>query len=291
MRRNNKARYPFLKNLIFGNQPACQMKYLEYETLPELAEYVQLVWSLESESDEDVFSKEHILPGGEVEIVFHFADPFHTWQDGKRFMQPEGFAISMMRKCIEIASSGKTGFVSVRFYPWGAYHFFKEPVKNFLDDTISTVFIWPDEHAPLMRAIRAAPDTEQRVHLIQQFLVERLNENKRNEPEVDQAIRLIRESKGSLGIEELCARTGFTQKQLERKFTASVGTTPKVFSCITRFLDICHHMKDMEGKTLTQLALDCGFYDQAHFSKEFRKFSGFSPKEFFERNNVVFADL
>ncbi|TND09619.1 MAG: AraC family transcriptional regulator [Bacteroidetes bacterium] len=267
------------------------MKYEEFPPLPELADYIQLIWTLESETGDEVFPREQIMPDGIVEIIFHYADPFYTYQDGEKFLQPESFAISMMQKCVEIESSGKTGFVSVRFYPWGAYHFFSEPVQHFLDRTISTEQLWKAHYGEIMQAVRTAPGTAQKVQAVQQFLSARLGEHKKNNSAVDEVMKLIRHEKGLVSIEDICAKTGFSRKQLERKFMTSVGTTPKIFSRISRFLYICHNLKENNHKSLTQLAYDCGFYDQAHFIKEFKAFSGFTPKDFFARNNVVFSDL
>ena len=84
---------------------------------------------------------------------------------------------------------------------------------------------------------------------------------------------------------------GLSKKQLERKFPRAVGTTPKTFARLSRFLNICHHIDTHRGTKLTQLTYECGYFDQAHFIKELKAFSGFTPKKFFERKNVVFADL
>jgi AraC-like DNA-binding protein len=246
---------------------------------------------MESENDEEIFAREQIMPDGIVEIIFHYADPYYTYQDNNKFIQPPNFAISMMRKCVEIESSGKTGFISVRFYPWGAYHFFNEPIQHFLDQTINAEILWKDQNAAVMSSLRSADTAEQKIQIVQAFLSARLAEHKREEPAVDAAIKLIRHSKGQLTMEEVCKKTGFSKKQLERKFVASVGTTPKVFSRITRFLNICKHLEENKHKTLTALAHECGFHDQAHFIKEFKAFSGFTPKEFFAKNNVVFSEL
>ena len=267
------------------------MKYFEFPPIAELADYVQLIWLMESENEDEVFAREQIMPDGSVEIIFHYADPYYTYQDNGKLIQPQSFAVSMMRKYVEIESSGKTGFISVRFYPWGAYHFFKEPIRNFLDQYISAEILWKDASSKIISDIRSFETMEQKIHLVQDFLLARLREYKREEPEVDEALKLIRRSKGQLTIEEICEQTGFSKKQLERKFLASIGTTPKIFSRITRFLNICHNLKENNHKTLTELALECGFHDQSHFIKEFKTFSGFTPKEFFARNNVVFSQL
>lgn len=268
------------------------MKYLEFQPAAGLSDYIQLVWAMESETDTDVFPREQIMPDGIVEIIFHYGDPYYTYQGKTKQKQLQSFAISMMRKCIAIESAGKTGFVSVRFFPWGAYHFFREPIRNFLDQHIPAKTLWNEHHDELMAALHAEGTAEQKVQLVQEFLLARLSENKREDHlAVDTAVKLIRQTKGQLSIDDVCRQTGFSKKQLERKMLASVGTTPKVFSRITRFLDICHHLKENKHKTLTQLAYECGFHDQAHFIKEFKAFSGFTPKLFFEKNNVVFTAL
>jgi len=268
------------------------MLYKEFKIQPDLAPYVQLVWMMESENEDDTSFKEQIMPDGIVEFVTHYGDPWITTIAGEKGkVQPESFVISQMRKYINIESNGTTGLISVRFYPWGGYHFFSEPVSNFLDGTISSQKVWPDHYDNLIKEVRNAQTHEARSVMVQQFLLARLEENHKNDNQLDKAVKLIRESKGQLSIEEIGHRTSHSKKQLERKFVPTIGTAPKTFARISRFLNICHHLEEHKTKTLTELTYECGYYDQAHFIKEFREFSGFTPKEFFARNNVAFADL
>ena len=268
------------------------MKYLEFKPVKPLENYIQLVWISESESPEDRFEKVKIMPDGIVEIVFHYHDPFITYlADGRSFKQPKGFAISQMRKFIAIESDGKTGFVSVRCYPWGAHHFFNEPLKNFLDDTIDIKHLWHNDSKTILDQLRTTNTPSEKANLIQTFLLEKLSENKKESDNIDEAIKLIRKTKGLLSVEEICEKTNLTHKQLERGFLSTVGTTPKIFSRISRFLNLCHNLKNYESKSMATLAHDMGFYDQAHFIKEFKDFSGLTPKEYFEENNIVFADF
>lgn len=268
------------------------MLYKEFEIHPELTEYIQLVWMLESENKTDYSPKEQIMPDGIVEFVTHYGDPWITTVAGKTGkVQPDSFVISQMRKHIDIESNGTTGFIAVRFFPWGGYHFFSEPTSNFLDNTISSEKLWPKHFRSLMQQIQTAPNHEARSEQIQQFLLHRLVEHHKQDGPLDEAVKLIRQSKGQVSMEKVGLRTGLSKKQLERKFVPAVGTTPKIFARISRFLNICHHLKNHKNKTLTELTYECGYFDQAHFTKEFREFSGVTPKEFFARNNVGFADL
>ena len=268
------------------------MIYREFETHADLAPYVQLVWMMESEHEDDHAPKSLIVPDGIVEIVFHYGDPWITTvAGGKRMVQPRSFAVSQMRKYIEIESNGRTGFVSVRFFPWGAYHFFDIPVRGFLDDTLSTETLWPMHYEDLMEKLHTASGSAGFASVVQRFLLDRLAEHYMDDVALDEAVKLIRSTGGQLSIEEVGECVGLSRKQLERKFVSTVGTTPKTFARISRFLNICRHLDRYRGSTLTRLGHECGYFDQAHFIREFNAFTGFTPKAFFEKNNVKFAEL
>lgn len=267
------------------------MEYHEFPLATPLSAYVQTMWAMQSENEQDGYPKSQIMPDGIVEIIFHYETPLYTYQDDAKFPQPQNFAISMMRKFVEIESSGKSGFISVRFFPWGAHHFFDEPVKNFLDQTIEGSVLWGERSTEIIATLKRCPTLDDRFKAVESFLSACLEKYKKTDSAVDDAIKLVRNAKGQLNIEEICERTGFSKKQLERKFLNTVGTTPKIFSRISRFLNLCQHLESHEGKTFTELTHDCGYYDQAHFIKEFKEFSGYTPKEFFAKENVYFSEI
>ena len=268
------------------------MIYKEFPIHHDLKAHIQLLWMMESEPGDAPIPRERIMPDGIVEVIFHYADPWITTHDGRPpRVQPDGFAISQMRKFIEIEPGGRTGFLSVRFFPWGAYHFFARPIRDFLDDMVSIEVLWPKHAAAILGDIRAAGSPRARSDLLQRFLLDRLTEDCRDDPPLDAAVRLIRQSRGLIPIDEVLRRTGLSRKRLERAFVSLVGTTPKIFSRIRRFLNICSHIEEQKHKSLTELAYDCGYFDQAHFIKEFKEFAGFTPKEFFGRMTIGVTDL
>lgn len=267
------------------------MIYSEHKPLKALSDYIQLIWLAESESESDTYAREKIMPDGIIEIVFHFGEPFFTYNNnGIKLKQPKAFAISQLRKFIEIESDGSIGLVSIRFYPWGAHHFFNLPIGKFLDNTIDLKHLWGNDHQIILKQLQSVTNDE-KIKIIQTFLHKCLLANKKNTDGIDDLIKFIRKTRGQYSIELLCKKSGLTYKQLERKFLSTIGTTPKVFSRTTRFLHLCHNLKDYENKTLSQLTYDLGYYDQAHFIKDFKAFSGFTPKEYYEQKNVSFADF
>src|SRR5688572_19645269 len=194
------------------------MQYYEHPLAEPLTNYIQSLWAIESENDNDPYVKSQIMPDGIVEIIFHYGDPFFTYQDNNKSQQPENFAISMMRKYVEIESSGKTGFVSARFYPWGAYHFFNEPIQNFLDQTIDAKKLWGDESTQIIEKLKTANSIEERFRLVELFLLHRLADFKKLDTSIDEVIKLVRNERGLLSVEEVCERTKLSKKQLERGF-------------------------------------------------------------------------
>jgi AraC-like DNA-binding protein len=267
------------------------MQYHEFPVKPELSEYIQTIWAMESENDEDAYPRSLIMPDGIVEVVFYYHSPFFIWQDGVREVHPEHAAVSMMRKYLEIESNGQTGFIAVRFYPWGAYHFFNKPVSSFLETTIDGVKLWGDDSRKIILELKHLVSLDQRLQSVELFLLSMLSKFQKVNREIDEAVKLIRNTKGMLSVDDVCNKTGFSKKQLERKFLPVVGTTPKIFSRVCRFLNICHHLDEQKEKSLTQLAYECGYYDQAHFINEFKEFSGFTPKDFFAKENIWFTQV
>ena len=268
------------------------MIYKEFPIHPDLKPYVQLVWTMESEGTDDRQFEEQIMPDGILEFVNHYREPWTTGIAGEKAqLQPVSFVISQMHKYIDLEAHGATGLISVRFYPWGGYHFFDNPVSDFLDNTISSQELWPEYYDELVNGVRTAASHESRAEYIQHFLRSRLKAHRKNDEQLDRAVKLIRESRGTLSMQEIGQKTGLSKKQLERKFLPAVGTTPKTFARISRFLNICHHLDEYRHKSLSELTHQCGYYDQSHFIKEFQEFSGYTPKEFFARENVGFADI
>lgn len=265
-----------------------EMQYHEFPVDTRLAEYVQTIWAMDGEEGE-VYPRSLIMPDGIVELVFHYADPFWTIRDNQRFLQPAHTAVSMMRKYIEIESNGRTGFIAVRFLPWGAYNFFDKPVSDFLDTGINATTLWKSDSEMIISMLRNSLSLADRVQLVTDFLFQMLQKYQKNEAKAIDALKLIQKEKGMLSIDEVCVRADMPKKQLERKTLPFIGTSPKVFSRVCRFLHICNTMEEHKSKSLTELAYDCGYYDQSHFINEFKEFSGFTPKDFFGRENTWFT--
>jgi AraC-like DNA-binding protein len=95
----------------------------------------------------------------------------------------------------------------------------------------------------------------------------------------------MNDSKGQVTIESLSKEFNISARQLERKFSSAVGLSPKFFTRIIRFQNIFRLVQNKQINSLTMLSYESGYYDQAHFIKDFKEFSGINPRSFFNQEH------
>lgn len=118
-----------------------------------------------------------------------------------------------------------------------------------------------------------------RVRLIENFLVQRLDTSV-NPRKIILAVEIIKKHAGNLKITLLAQRLNISQSQLEKRFRKIIGASPKKFASIVRFRNV---LKIAHGeRSMTQLGLEAGFFDQAHFIKDFKSFTGLTPERYFK---------
>jgi AraC-like DNA-binding protein len=265
-----------------------KVDFREYRVHPTLAPYVKCIWSQESNHPIFDAGRERILPDSCVELVFHFRDPFLTrFADGTNALQPLGFVVGQMKRFLDIEPAGRMGLVAVRFYARGAYLFFQRPLSEVAAGIVDLKDIWKDRAGELTERVALASCMSARVRLIEQALLALLSENGRYDHTVDRGLQLIEASGGQVNVAQLAGQLGVSCRQLTRRFQQTVGLSPKEFARVNRFLHAVRCLGGHEPRTLTETAIACGYFDQAHFNHEFREMAGMAPGQFFNFPNVV----
>ncbi len=176
-------------------------------------------------------------------------------------------------------SSADTGTVLIEFTPSGAARFFDFSISQIagdcfsLEDLTSRVIA-----AELEEKLAGAPDNRGRLAVIDVFFLARLGKG-HEDALVAAAIDRIRMANGNLRIGELSGSLFIGHRQLEKRFLRVVGCSPKKFSSLVRLDWALRHRNGMDN--LTQLAHAAGYFDQAHFIKDFSSFLGLPPEQFF----------
>lgn len=263
--------------------------YRQYRPAPLLAHWVECYWIYRCSGDYDRI--EPLIPGGRVELAFTFSshinwlispeNPRGQRMDRAHFMGQRDRAFSWN-------PAGDTHFLGIRFKPGALAAFTRMPISQLLNSLIPAADVfgavigeWED------RLYRESTD-DGRISLLDRLLPTLLLHDPQTAPLVGSALELIRRHPDETSIQTICRQTGTYYKKLERLFQASVGYSPKQYYRIVRFNKA---IRQIDGhRPLTAIGYDCGYFDQSHFIREFRRFTGMTPRSF-QPGEYTIADL
>jgi AraC-like DNA-binding protein len=260
------------------------MDYKTFVRAGPLASFVKCYWTLEV-SATDSQERQRIVPDGCMEMIFHYGDLFFQFlKNGTRITQPRSFVFGQITEALEIAPSGITGVFAVRFHPDGFVPFCDREIKHMENRAVSLEEIYGEAGKTLEQDIINSPNTEARIETIESFLTARLTSPEGRNALAKSTVDLLLKSKGQVSIDLLAAQLQTSRRQLERKFSTEIGLSPKQLSKIIRLQSILRIMGQRQFTNLTELAYEGGYFDQAHFVKDFKEFTGISPKQFYADN-------
>jgi len=248
-----------------------------------LSPYIENIWIQEDLQSVNygTLNPIKVLPSTSVIMGFQYGNPQEAIRDGHRsVLSPHGVA-GLQTGPVLYKNLGAIGSIIVRFKPWGASAFFKNPIADFKDQNTDANLIYGRGSTGEVRdKILECTTPEARVAVVEEYLTARLLDKPVDRAMV-QVIQSIQNAQGLKRVEELAREAGLSKRQLERKFQDIVGISPKKFSSIVRFQAALQLFRDND--TLTALAYDAGYFDQAHFIKDFQSYTGQSPESFFAR--------
>lgn len=253
--------------------------YLELLPSPALRPYIQLIWCVESDGSAGGELSQRIAPDGIVELVLYYRGRVSVRLAGREAgPQPRSSLVCQASRYLDLDDLGAVGFVSVRFRPWGALHFFEPPVSDLADRIVSAADVWGPAAGALEERLALARSVAERVALVEAFLFERLRRHHRSD--VEEAVRAVWRRRGVFRVPDLCHDLGISERTAQRVFQAAVGMPPKRYGRLVRFLNACAVLRGPGASRLAEVAQICGYYDQAHFSADFKAFSGMTPAQF-----------
>lgn len=258
------------------------MEYREYPPSAALAPFVKCFWSLES--DDETHERERVFPDGSIELILHFGDFFQKYNTtGKASVQHRSFFHGQLKRYIELQPTGKVGIFSVRFHPAGLRPFVPFSIDEITDITATTAFAWGEKATQLEIDLLKAESTDQRIAVMEAFLLSQLNPEQ-VDTIVEKCVEQIIEQAGISSVDEIARQQAIGKRALERRFQQSVGLSPKLFARIIRFNYALQLIEKRDFSNFTSVAYEGGFYDQAHFIKDFHDFTGLNPKQYFSEN-------
>jgi AraC-like DNA-binding protein len=259
------------------------VEYREYRPPNHLAPWIECVWILQGRIASGTESEQRVLPDGCPELILHFGD--RVLQNGAQ--QPRFLVAGQMDRCLLLSPRGSVDVVGVRFHPEGARAFLRHPMSLLTNRFVELEAVVGSAGTRELEAAGDASHEQHRLERIWNFLGQRVCGSRLPDATVAHAIRLSIAAEGGISVDRLSERLGISARQLGRLFADQVGVPPKLFAQILRFQQVFRAWEQQDWPRLADLAVECGFFDQAHLCHDFQRFTGLSPSGFFVKEEVM----
>jgi AraC-like DNA-binding protein len=255
----------------------CQVNYHEQQPHSILQDTVKCFWTHEGTYSADAV--QDITPDGCVELIFNFGSPYLLRTTTPPRALPSAIIVGFQKKTIPISVDGTVKVVAARLFAWGALALLQDEITALIGEMTSLGATWDTLRQRLEKQVGLGQYALASTTL-QDFLIQKALTRACDLKVVQTAAKLLYHTKGQCRIEELADHCQKSTRQLERGFQQVVGVTPKFYARTLRFEQAQRGLMFDPETDLTQLAYQCGYFDQAHFIKEFRAFSGKTPSEY-----------
>jgi AraC-like DNA-binding protein len=171
----------------------------------------------------------------------------------------------------------------INFHFGKAYPFVEMPLYELTDSVVDGELVLTNEILDLREKLLEIPTVFRKFQEVEAYLFSKFSKRLIPNPFVDFAVNQILKQPSQQSIEDISKKVGYSQKHLIHLFKSNVGLTPKGFLKIIRFQKAIQDIPRIKVLGWSHLALEAGFYDQAHFIHEFKHFSGFTPDAYLRR--------
>jgi len=252
-----------------------------YQPNIELTEFVKRYWTLDGEK-KNIPLKNTIVPDGTMKLIFHYGDTYkHHSQNGEIIILPKCFLIGQLTKPYVIEPTGVTGSFVIQFKPNGFLPFTSIPIKKMVNTAVPLDILFGEDGIKISNQILSANSTFERIQIIETFLLNELADKHRIDNLVKSTVETIFNGNGQFSVNEFSKSNNINRRQLARKFASAIGLSPKQLAKTIRIQATLKILLNEDITSLTDLAYENEYFDQAHFIKEFKEFTGLTPKEFF----------
>ncbi len=267
---------------------------LSYIPKPPLSHFIQTFWYYDGHSYGH--DKERVLPDGSMELVINLAeDRLRTYDSadpGLIHTHRGCLLVGPRTEYFVIDTAAQVSVMGVHFKPGGAYPFLDCPSSEAQNKNVSLELLWGNRSNEMWERIVEAETPSNRFNVLEEMLLAKVTQPLQRTPAVVGGILHIQQAEPMLSMKALSAELGYSSRRFIELFKQEVGMTPKRFSRLNRFQKAVD-LLDKHDAALdwSQLALSCGYFDQAHFNHDFRSFSGLTPSRFVnqvgERRNHI----
>lgn len=246
---------------------------------PALRPFVQWYWYIHSRGRVATPRAEFMHADGSLGLVFNWGDALEL----SHGYFPQAISLDRVTpQSKQLQLSGNIEALGVLFCPGGAFPILGIPMP----ELVSTEALLA--HAPfrqlsqLHERLYEAPSLAEKINLIEMWLKTMGQRSRPQSPIITPSLKIINQANGQLSLPYLADAVHLGQRQLERLYQEQVGLSPKKIAQLRRVRQARAVLKQ-NSHTLADVAYRCGFYDQAHFIREFKAVIGLTPGAYLAR--------
>lgn len=253
---------------------------------PPLTHYVELITYYKGYNPPHTI--ERLLPDGGIDLIIDLTSVPKYIYDNESLTEIQSCKrawISGMRtEYISIqARAAESEMLVIRFRPGMAWSFLHMPVLEIKDKVVDAELVFGNELLSFREQLLEQAEPVQKFTIAEQYLLQRIKNHFEIHPAIRYCISQIGSNPSQASIREITNKTGYSSKHLISLFGKYAGINPKQYVSVLKFQQAVQLLEKNPGQiNWTALALDCGYYDQAHFINEFKRFSGFNPSAYME---------
>lgn len=264
-----------------------------------LASCISVIWL--SENSFRTNGMERVLPTGTMQLIINLHDsPMLSRGSGNSGEQEniwKGIVAGASMDYLVINTASIVSCLGVVFKPGGAAPFFQLPLTEVRNQRIPLDELWGEENIVLHEQLLAAKSPQACFRTLERFLEHKLGSTFdagcKSKPFISHAVNQLTLSPGDRSLERLKEQSGYAETRFINLFSGEVGLTPKQFFRVQRFQRVLRNLFNSRDADWPDLALQFGYYDQAHFIHEFKTFTGITPGQYYnkrigEQNHLAF---
>jgi len=253
------------------------------EILPgaKLQPYIKCFYYYESDSDRSY--DDIVFPSGTMEVIFNLGTGKWRSKEGDAFYTNPPIELwGQITKPLAIQSAGRNIMLGFKFYAHSAAYFFEGQVSVFNNKIVDAADVLGPSLRTLHDRLLETPELQARVGLIEAYLWKKLEASEKRHNKISfvgDIVHYLKKNYSDDNIVSLSHRHNISTRYLNMLFSEYTGLPPKLFYKINRFQHSLNLISQQEEK-LTSIAYSSGYFDQAHFIKEFKLFTGVTPNTF-----------
>ena len=261
------------------------MRSLHYIPRPPLSNFVGLFWYYEGY--QQPHKKERLLPDGSMQLVINLREDQTRLYDPHDTDQVRTFSGTFISgvhsEFFVIDTAEQASVVGVHFKPGGAFPFLGLPASELRNAHLSLETLWGAWAGELRERLLEAATPQAMFRILEDVLLARARRLERH-PAVAFALHEFHGVPHTRTISEVTGQIGLSAKRFIQVFDSEVGLTPKLFCRVRRFQKVLRLVRMGQPVEWADIAADCGYFDQAHFIRDFRAFSGLNPSIYLARH-------